>query len=157
MATTLESPSLVNPEAHPDAIGNDGVTTPQAYQNDLAYLKSKVDAGADLIVSQLFYDTDVFLKFVNDCRQIGIACPIIAGIMPIYSSRSFVRRTSLCKTKIPDEITSALEPVKDNDEAVKAYGIHLGTEMCRKILAHGTRTLHLYTLNMERNRRWPYL
>ncbi|KAI4295291.1 hypothetical protein L6164_035352 [Bauhinia variegata] len=139
------------PEAHPDAIGSDSLATPEAYQNDLEYLKSKVDAGADLIVTQLFYDTDVFLKFVNDCRQIGITCPIVPGIMPINNYKGFIRMTGFCKTKIPADITAALEPIKDNEEAVKAYGIHLGTEMCRKILAHGIKTLHLYTLNMEKS------
>ncbi|KAH1046971.1 hypothetical protein J1N35_037755 [Gossypium stocksii] len=139
------------PEAHPDAIGNDGVATPEAYQNDLAYLKRKVDAGADLIVTQLFYDTDIFLKFVNDCRQIGINCPIVPGIMPINNYKGFLRMTGFCKTKIPAEITAALEAIKDNEEAVKAYGVQLGTEMCRKILAHGIKTLHLYTLNMEKS------
>ncbi|KAK8983717.1 hypothetical protein V6N11_009505 [Hibiscus sabdariffa] len=139
------------PEAHPDAIGDNGLATLEAYQNDLAYLKRKVDAGADLIVTQLFYDTDIFLKFVNDCRQIGINCPIVPGIMPINNYKGFLRMTGFCKTKIPDEITAALEPIKDNDEAVKAYGIHLGTEMCRKILANGIKTLHLYTLNMEKS------
>ncbi|XVF65324.1 hypothetical protein PTKIN_Ptkin09bG0238700 [Pterospermum kingtungense] len=138
------------PEAHPDAIGSNGVATPEAYANDLAYLKRKVDAGADLIITQLFYDTDIFLKFVNDCREIGITCPIVPGIMPINNYKGFLRMTGFCKTKIPDEITAALEPIKDNEEAVKAYGIHLGTEMCRKILAHGIKTLHLYTLNMEK-------
>ncbi|KAE9450501.1 hypothetical protein C3L33_17583, partial [Rhododendron williamsianum] len=104
------------PEAHPDVIQSDGgLATPEAYQSDLAYLKRKVDAGADLIVTQLFYDTDIFLKF------------------------------------IPSEITAALEPIKDNEEAVRAYGIHLGTEMCRKIIANGIKTLHLYTLNMEKS------
>ncbi|MBA0684830.1 hypothetical protein Goari_026390 [Gossypium aridum] len=139
------------PEAHPDAIGSNGIATPEAYQSDLAYLKKKVDAGADLIVTQLFYDTDLFLKFINDCRQIGITCPIVPGIMPINNYKGFVRMTGFCKTKIPDEVTAALEPIKDNDEAVKSYGIHLGTEMCRKILAHGIKTLHLYTLNMEKS------
>ncbi|OMO88541.1 Methylenetetrahydrofolate reductase [Corchorus olitorius] len=139
------------PEAHPDAIGSDGVATPEAYQNDLEYLKRKVDAGADLIVTQLFYDTDIFLKFVNDCRQIGITCPIVPGIMPINNYKGFLRMTGFCKTKIPAEVTAALEPIKDNEEAVKSYGIHLGTEMCRKILAHGIKTVHLYTLNMEKS------
>ncbi|KAG6768837.1 hypothetical protein POTOM_027767 [Populus tomentosa] len=68
-----------NSKAHPDAIGSDGFATPKDYQKDLAYLKQKVDAGADLIVTQLFYDTDIFLKFVNDCHQIGIPCPIVPG------------------------------------------------------------------------------
>ena len=53
--------------------------------------------------------------------------------------------------QVPDEVMAALEPIKDNEEAVKAYGIHLGTEMCKKILAHGIKTLHLYTLNMEKS------
>ncbi|XP_015058397.1 methylenetetrahydrofolate reductase 2-like [Solanum pennellii] len=139
------------PEAHPDVIPANGIATKEIYENDLAYLKKKVDAGADVIVTQLFYDTDIFLKFVNDCRQIGINCPIVPGIMPINNYKGFLRMTGFCKTKIPDEIMAALEPIKDNEEAVKAYGIHLGTEMCKKILATGIKTLHLYTLNMEKS------
>ncbi|PWZ52750.1 Methylenetetrahydrofolate reductase 1 [Zea mays] len=154
------------PEAHPDAIQGEGGATLEAYSNDLAYLKRKntfllvhepnnklktVDAGADLIVTQLFYDTDIFLKFVNDCRQIGITCPIVPGIMPINNYKGFLRMTGFCKTKIPSEITAALDPIKDNEEAVRQYGIHLGTEMCKKILATGIKTLHLYTLNMDKS------
>lgn len=59
--------------------------------------------------------------------------------------------TLIVMLQIPAEITAALEPIKDNEEAVKNYGIHLGTEMCKKILAHGIKTLHLYTLNMEKS------
>ncbi|KAK9997749.1 hypothetical protein SO802_022435 [Lithocarpus litseifolius] len=139
------------PEAHPDVIGENGLATLEAYHKDLVYLKQKVDAGADVIITQLFYDTDIYLKFVNDCRQIGITCPIVPGIMPINNYKGFIRMTGFCKTKIPAEIMAALEPIKDNEEAVKAYGIHLGTEMCKKILAHGIKTLHLYTLNMEKS------
>lgn len=139
------------PEAHPDVISASGVATPEAYQNDLAYLKKKVDAGADFIITQLFYDTDTFLKFVNDCRQIGITCPIVPGIMPINNYNGFIRMTGFCKTKIPPEIMAALEPIKDNEEAVKAFGIHLATEMCKKIMASGIKTLHLYTLNMDKS------
>ncbi|XP_039136466.1 probable methylenetetrahydrofolate reductase [Dioscorea cayenensis subsp. rotundata] len=139
------------PEAHPDMIQSDGFASQEAYANDLAYLKRKVDAGADLIVTQLFYDTDIFLKFVNDCRQIGITCPIVPGIMPINNYKGFLRMTGFCKTRVPADIKAALEPIKDNEDAVKAYGIHLGTEMCKKILAHGIKTLHLYTLNMEKS------
>ncbi|CAA0838737.1 Methylenetetrahydrofolate reductase 2 [Striga hermonthica] len=138
------------PEAHPDVI-QDGVAPPDAYQNDLAYLKRKVDAGADLIVTQLFFDTDIFLKFVNDCRQIGITCPIVPGILPINTYQGFLRMTGMCKTKIPPEIMAALEPIKDDEEAVRAYGIHLGTEMCKKIIASGIRTLHMYTLNTDKS------
>ncbi|KAK1317337.1 putative methylenetetrahydrofolate reductase [Acorus calamus] len=139
------------PEAHPDMIQGEEGASLEVYNNDLAYLKRKVDAGADLIITQLFYDIDIFLKFVNDCRQIGITCPIVPGIMPINNYKGFLRMTGFCKTKIPAEIKSALEPIKDNEEAVKAYGIHLGTEMCRKIIANGIKTLHLYTLNTEKS------
>ncbi|XP_042486291.1 methylenetetrahydrofolate reductase 1-like [Macadamia integrifolia] len=139
------------PEAHPDVPRkDDGLPTLEGYQNDLAYLKKKVDAGGDLIITQLFFDTDIFLKFVNDCRQIGITCPIVPGILPINDYRGFLKMTSLCKTKIPTEITAALKPIKDNDEAVRGYGIHLVTEMCKKILAHGIKTLHFYTVNKEK-------
>ncbi|KAK4793856.1 hypothetical protein SAY86_011850 [Trapa natans] len=73
--------------------------TVEACQSGLAYLKRKVDAGADLIVTQLFYDTDIFLKFVNDCRQMGITCPVVPGIMPINNYKGFLRMTGFCKTK----------------------------------------------------------
>ncbi|CAA7017420.1 unnamed protein product, partial [Microthlaspi erraticum] len=110
------------PEAHPDVIEANGLATPESYQSDLAYLKKKVDAGADLIVTQLFYDTDIFLKFLNDCRQIGINCPIVPGIMPISNYKGL------------------------------AYGWFLqNQEMCKKILAHGITTLHLYTLNVDKS------
>ena len=111
-------------------IGSDGFATLEDYHKDLAYLKQKVlnfpfcnylnesnqsfiylinalfflnfqvDAGADLIVTQLFYDTDIFLKFVNDCRQIGITCPIVPGIMPINNYKGFIRMTGFCETKV---------------------------------------------------------
>lgn len=60
----------------------------------------QVDAGADVIVTQLFYDTDIFLRFVNDCRQIGITIPIVPGIMPINNYKGFIRMTGFCKTKV---------------------------------------------------------
>lgn len=139
------------PEGHPDVIQANGLATAEGYQGELEYLKRKVDAGADLIVTQLFYDTSIFLKFVNDCRQIGITCPIVPGIMPINNYKGFLRMTGFCKTLIPPEIMAALEPIQENEEAVRAYGIHLGTEMCKTIMASGIKTIHLYTLNMEKS------
>lgn len=60
----------------------------------------QVDAGADVIVTQLFYDTDIFFRFVNDCREIGITIPIVPGIMPINNYKGFIRMTGFCKTKV---------------------------------------------------------
>ncbi len=76
----------------------------------------------------------------------GVNC---AGIMPIMTYGGFKRMTSFCKTAIPSEISEHLEKIKDNDEAVKAYGIELGTQMCRRLLEAGTPGLHMYTLNLE--------
>ncbi|CAI7756531.1 unnamed protein product [Closterium sp. NIES-53] len=125
-------------------------STLEEYQKDLEYLKAKMDAGADLIVTQLFYDVDIFLKFVADCRAMGVSEPIIPGIMPITTYGGFKRMTAFCKTKVPQSILDALEPIKDNEEAVRAYGIQQGTEMCRRILDAGIHTLHMYTLNQDK-------
>ncbi|KAH7438167.1 hypothetical protein KP509_04G003600 [Ceratopteris richardii] len=139
------------PEAHPEVITSDKGATQEAYYKDLLYLKSKVDAGADVIITQLFYDTDLFLKFYNDCRKLGITCPIVPGIMPINNYKGFKRMTGFCKTKIPAEVTNALEPIKDDNKAVTAYGIQSGTEICKKLLAHGIKHLHIYTLNLDKS------
>lgn len=94
---------------------------------------------------------DILLQFVADCKAAGITAPIVPGIMPINNYSGFKRMTGFCKTKVPQEILDTLEPIKDNDEAVKAYGIHLGTQMCRKLLDNGITGLHMYSLNLERS------
>ncbi|TMW63252.1 hypothetical protein Poli38472_002193 [Pythium oligandrum] len=121
--------------------------------SDIQYLKEKIDAGADFVITQLFYDVKVYIKFVEDCRAVGITCPIIPGIMPIQNYSGFVRMTSFCNTLVPEEITQALDPIKDNDEAVKDYGVELGIKMSKELMAAGAPGLHFYTLNLERSVR----
>ena len=116
----------------------------------LQYLKEKVDAGADCIVTQLFYDVDNYLKWVKDCRNIGITVPIMPGIMPINTYAGWERMTGLCKTKIPPAMRESLQAIKDNDEAVKAFGVQYVTDMCRRLLETGSPGLHLYTLNQDK-------
>jgi methylenetetrahydrofolate reductase (NADPH) len=94
-----------------------------SFEADIKHLAAKVEAGADLIITQLFYDVDMFLAYVNRCREVGIKCPIIPGIMPIQAYMGFIRMTGFCKTKVPQAIFDALEPIKDDEEAVKKYGI----------------------------------
>lgn len=130
------------PEAHMSAPSLD---------EDLKYLKEKVDAGADFVITQLFYDCDLFLAFVQKARAIGIKVPIIPGIMPIQNYNGFKRMTSFCKTAVPKHILDALEPIKHDDARVKQYGIELGASMCRKLLDAGVPGLHFYTLNLERS------
>lgn len=129
------------PEGHLDS---------PSLEEDLGYLKQKVDAGADYIVTQLFYDVDVYLSWLKRVREIGIQVPVLAGIMPIQSYQGFKRMTTLCKTLVPKDILEELEPIKDDDAAVKEYGINLGANMCRKLMDNGVLGFHFYTLNLER-------
>jgi methylenetetrahydrofolate reductase (NADPH) len=128
------------PEGHPEA---------ESYQQDLIYLKEKVDAGADYIVTQFFYDVDKYFEYVKDCRKIGITCPIVPGILPIFNYRNFRRMVDFCKVFIPDEMNKKLEQIKNNDEEVASYGIEITTEICKKLLDNGVKGLHFYTLNRE--------
>ena len=125
---------------------------------DIQHLKAKVAAGADLIVTQLFYSTDLFVDFVKRCRSADITVPIFPGIMPIQSYAGFKRMTELCKTFVPEALSSALEAVKDDPDQVRAFGIQLATDMCRQIQEQcgpkkmgkeGVFGLHFYTLNSE--------
>jgi len=129
----------------------EGHTECTNYEEDLKHLKAKIDAGADFIITQLFYDTTAFFKFVKDCRAIGIKCPIVPGIMPIHGYAGFIRMTSTCKTFVPKAIFDELEPIKNDDEAVKNFGVKLGIQMCKELMQGGIKHLHFYTLNLEKS------
>merc|ERR1719316_1511496 len=116
---------------------------------DLRYLKEKVDAGADMIVTQLFYDNGEFFAWRDKCVEMGITIPILPGIMPIQSYGGFTKMTSLCKTKVPAHIPEKLDPVKDDDEKVKDVGVQIAIEQCKDLIQNGTPGLHFYTLNLE--------
>ena len=116
------------PTGHPDA---------DSYEDDLIHLKEKVDAGADFIITQLFFKAATFKKFVDDCRAIGINCPIIPGIMPIQSFDSLRHIVKLSKLEVPEEIKNIVYPLKDNDDAIRNYGIHQATQMIRELFNTG--------------------
>lgn len=129
------------PTGHPEA---------DSYEDDLLHLKEKVAAGADFIITQLFFRAETFLKFEEDCRAIGITCPILPGIFPIQGYQSLKQLVKLSKLEIPEEITRVIEPIKDNDAAIRNYGIQQALEMCRQLLDSGrVPGLHFYTLNRE--------
>lgn len=128
------------------------VCSDEDYEKEMAYLKEKVDAGADCIITQLFYDVDVFVTFVHDCRARGITVPILPGIMIIQNAGGFKRMTGFCKTRVPPELAKKVDSIAGDDEAVKAYGVELATETCRKLIASGlVPGVHLYTLNLEKS------
>lgn len=129
------------PTAHPEA---------KSYEEDLMHTKEKVDAGADFIITQLFFKAATFKKYVDDCRAIGITCPIIPGIMPIQSYDSLRHIVKLSKLEVPEEITSIVNPLKGNDDAIRAYGVHQATQMIRELFISGYAPgIHFYTLNRE--------
>ncbi|KAF3482861.1 methylenetetrahydrofolate reductase 1 [Arthroderma uncinatum] len=117
----------------------------------MKYLKEKVDMGSTFIITQMFYDAEHFLDWVKKCREAGIAVPIIPGIMPISTYAAFIRRTNWVKCKIPKGWLEALEPVKNDDAAVKQIGKALVSEMCRKLLDGGIHHLHFYTMNLAQS------
>ena len=113
-------------------------------------MKTKVDAGADVIITQLFFEAETFIKFVHDCRDAGILIPIIPGIMPIQGYHSLRNLVKLCGQEIPAHIQNAIEPIKDNDLAIRNYGVAQAVEMIRSIMDSGFEGgFHFYTLNRE--------
>ncbi|KAF9110048.1 hypothetical protein BGX30_008116, partial [Mortierella sp. GBA39] len=120
---------------------------------DFKWLKYKVDQSADFIVTQLFYNTGLFLDWVKECRTRGIAIPTIPDIMPIQSFSDFNRMTNLCKVLVLDRIKNALEPIKEDDQAVKDFGVELAVEMYKGMQAGGISRFHFYILHLEKSTR----
>lgn len=119
---------------------------------EMKYFKEKIDAGCNLIFTQMFYDVEMFIEWVKAVRAAGIMVPIIPGIAPIQTWNGFQRATSLAKTVIPKSFSDALEPFKNDDEKVRAIGTKLVADMCRRVLKEdiGIRGLHFYTMNLEK-------
>ena len=128
------------PSGHPES---------ESYAADLEWLKVKVDAGADFIVTQLFFDAADFLRYVADCRAIGITCPIVPGILPIQSYASLRHLSKMASTPIPEEIISDVESIKSDDKAVRDYGVQRAVQMIRELWEGGVLGVHFYTLNRE--------
>lgn len=135
-----------------DVDGVPHVCSDADFVKEMEYLKSKVDAGASFIITQLFYDTAVFVSFVKACREIGITCPILPGIMPIANQGGFKRMIGFCKTRIPEAVKKSLASAGDDKALFKAAGLQITTQICKELLDTGLVTcLHFYTLNTEEN------
>lgn len=116
------------------------------FEKELDYLKEKVDAGADAIITQLFFDVEVFTTFVTRCREKGIKVPIIPGIMCVASAGGFQRMVRFCKTRVPKALMDQAKAITEDAE-MKVLGIAYGTQMCLELLEKGVDILHFYTLN----------
>ena len=126
------------PEYHPESISP---------ESDIAHLKKKVDAGANSIITQYFYNIDAFRYFVDNCRQNGIDTPIIPGIMPITNYQSLIRFSDRCGAEIPRWIRKQLESYADDIDSLLAFGTDVVSELCNKLLEDKVDGLHFYTLN----------
>jgi methylenetetrahydrofolate reductase (NADPH) len=126
------------PEVHPDAPDR---------ESDLRYAREKVVAGAAFLITQLFFDNELYFDFVEDARRAGIEVPIIPGIMPITNYGQIRRFTEMCGATIPDELTAQLDGRADDPEAVAELGVAYATLQCSDLLARGAPGIHFYTLN----------
>jgi methylenetetrahydrofolate reductase (NADPH) len=125
------------PEVHQEA--------PSA-EVDLVNLRRKVDAGADVIVTQLFYINEDFFRFVDKCRAAGINVPIVPGILPVTNLAQIQRIASLCKAKLPQPFVSKLAE-NDSTEWQFGVGVEFATEQVNELLVHGVPGVHFYVLN----------
>jgi len=126
------------PEVHPRAASR---------ESDLRYLKAKVDAGACVVITQLFLDNDDYYRFVEDARRIGIDVPIVPGMLPMRSVAQLRRFTAMCGARIPARLEAMLDAVADDDAAALRLGIDYTTEQCAALLRFGVPGFHFYSLN----------
>jgi methylenetetrahydrofolate reductase (NADPH) len=115
--------------------------------DDLRFLKHKVDAGAQFLITQMFFDDRYYFDFVDRARAIGIDVPIIPGVMPILSSAGIKRMTKLSAAKLPEGLVRELDTREGDDEAVAELGTSYATLQCSDLLAAGAPGIHFITLN----------
>ena len=126
------------PEVHPEAAD---------LASDLRFLKEKVAAGARFLVTQLFFDNELYFDFVREARAVGIDVPIVAGIMPITNVKQITTITGMCGATIPPGVMAELERRADDPDAVLQVGVADAAQQCADLLRRGAPGIHFYTLN----------
>ncbi len=126
------------PEGHKDAVSVDA---------DIDYLKQKVDAGAEAILTQLFFDSEMYFRFRDRAAKAGISAPIVPGVMPIRDVSQLERFTNLCGATIPNELRASLEEIRNDKEAVISFGTEFCASQCKMLISEGVPGIHFYTLN----------
>ncbi|MEY4364427.1 MAG: hypothetical protein RLZZ24_1779 [Pseudomonadota bacterium] len=128
------------PEMHPQA------KSPQA---DLQAFVTKVKAGADSAITQYFYNSDAYFRFVDDAHKLGVDVPIVPGIMPITSSSQLLRFSDACGAEIPRWIRLRLQAYGDDVASIKAFGLEVVSDLCDQLRTAGAPGLHFYSMNQS--------
>lgn len=126
------------PETHPQA---------KSARDDLIAFKTKVEAGANSAITQYFFNSDAYFRFVDDCEALGITIPIVPGIMPVNRFSQLARFSDACGAEIPRWIRKKLESFGDDTASIRAFGLDVVTDLCDRLLTSGAPGLHFYTLN----------
>jgi methylenetetrahydrofolate reductase (NADPH) len=128
------------PEVHPQA---------RSVESDLKAFATKVQAGADSAITQYFFNSDAYFRFVEDADKLGITVPIIPGIMPITNSSQLMRFSDMCGAEIPRWMRLRLQGFGDDTASIKAFGHEVITDLCEVLRAGGAPGLHFYTMNQS--------
>ena len=128
------------PEVHPQA---------KSPASDLQAFAAKVRAGANSAITQYFYNSDAYFRFVEDVESMGLEVPVIPGIMPISSSTQLMRFSDACGAEIPRWIRLRLQSFGDDIASIKSFGLDVVTDLCEQLRAGGAPGLHFYTMNQS--------
>jgi len=128
------------PEIHPQA---------RSAEADLQAFATKVKAGADSAITQYFYNSDAYFRFVEDAQRLGVEVPIVPGIMPITSSAQLLRFSDACGAEIPRWIRLRLQGYGDDVASIKAFGLEVVTDLCDQLRSAGAPGLHFYSMNQS--------
>jgi methylenetetrahydrofolate reductase (NADPH) len=126
------------PEFHPQA---------KSPRDDLANFKRKLDAGANSAITQYFFNADSYFRFIDDCEALGIAAPVVPGIMPIGNFSQLARFSDSCGAEIPRWLRLKMQGFGDDLASIRSFGLDVVTELCDRLLAAGAPGLHFYTMN----------
>jgi methylenetetrahydrofolate reductase (NADPH) len=126
------------PEIHPQA---------KSAEADLQAFAAKVQAGANAAITQYFFNSDAYFRFVDDTHKLGVDVPVVPGIMPITSSTQLMRFSDACGAEIPRWIRLRLQGYGDDVESIKAFGLDVITDLCDQLHMAGVPGIHFYTMN----------
>ncbi|MCX7154435.1 MAG: methylenetetrahydrofolate reductase [NAD(P)H], partial [Proteobacteria bacterium] len=126
------------PEMHPQA---------RSPQDDVRNFKRKIDAGADSAITQYFFNADAYFRFIDECEALGVAVPIVPGIMPIGNFSQLARFSDACGTEIPRWLRLKMQGFGDDSASIRSFGLDVITELCDRLLSQGAPGLHFYSMN----------